>query len=362
MRLLLRLAIVGAVIPVALEASARLEDWIRFGVPVTSNISGVGDLGVLDSQGVHSRPNAAYRQFKIDSRGFRGPEVSDQQLTKGTVIVATGSSETFGLYESPDREWPRVLEQRFRDDCGSSELTVLNAATAGMSLPWVSVDLKHRLGKLMPQVLIYYLQPTQYLWDSVPSVREYAKRSASPVNGFHSRVAFRIRTEIKEALPGWILDGLRRRDLAASRSGGVVPFSRFPHERLDSLDSHLRQLVGELRQRNLPLLLVIPYNRFTDTTTTAERRWLRAWEKQVPKADGALLLQFSDSAVARMRSIARDSGAAIVDPSFPESPERAHYFADPVHFTDLGATLVADSVKQHLRPLLDCSMIHDPTH
>ena len=348
--------VVGLALPVALELSARAEDFVRFGVPITSQVSGVGELSVVDSQGVHGRPGASYRHFRINTLGFRGPEERTDSLAMSAVVIATGSSETFGLYESPEHEWPRIAQRLLASSCADQRVTVLNAATAGMSQPWVSVDLQNRLAALHPRLLVYYLQPTQYLWDQVPTVRYPAKPGAGDQPAFASRVAFRLRTEIKDATPGWLLDALRRRDTEASRSSGAVPFDGFPRERLDSLDRHLGALIADAKRRAIPLALVIPYHRFGDTISTSvdERQWMNAWERQVPKASGHLLMQFTDSAVARIRNAARDSGVALVDAAFPQSRQRAQYFADPVHFSDAGAAVVADSVARVTIDLLGC--------
>jgi hypothetical protein len=46
--------------------------------------------------GQHGRPNAQYLKWKLNSLGFRGPELDPG----ATRILCVGSSETFGQYES----------------------------------------------------------------------------------------------------------------------------------------------------------------------------------------------------------------------------------------------------------------------
>ncbi len=60
-----------------------------------------------DSDGIHHHiPNAKYEKWEINSLGFRGKEI-DLEKKEGQIRIACfGVSETFGVYESKDKEWP----------------------------------------------------------------------------------------------------------------------------------------------------------------------------------------------------------------------------------------------------------------
>ncbi len=161
------------VFALALEASCRIDDAQRFGTPFFSPVESESKLLVRDATGEHGRPHARYGKWVINNVGMRGPDV-DLVKPPGTLrIVTAGASETFGLYESPGREFPRQLEDTLRARCtGGPHIEVLNAAIFGMSLPTVDQDLRLRVRPLHPDVVVLYPTPVQYLDDGVPTPAE----------------------------------------------------------------------------------------------------------------------------------------------------------------------------------------------
>ena len=114
----------------SVEITVRIDDWAQHGVPLTEGANSLDDLMVRDSLGVHSRASTRFRQFRINSLGFRGAEVSARALDTAKVIVVSGASETFGLYESDGKEWPRQLEDSLAMRCGSGRRRAQSRALA----------------------------------------------------------------------------------------------------------------------------------------------------------------------------------------------------------------------------------------
>ena len=343
-----------AFLPAAFELAIRLDDWMRYGVPLTSNIVGIEGLQIVDSLGSHARPNAVFRQFRINSLGFRGPEVAISASSGKTLIVVSGSSETFGLYESAGKEWPRQLEDSVNTHCAARKVVVLNAGFAGMSMPTVSQDLRLRILPMRPAVVVYHPQPAQYLDRLAPATSPPSANHDESAEHFALRSRARIRDEIKRAMPSELLDFLRRTDTERSRRTDYRLFDSLPVDRLDILESQLRQLVGTVRRGGTSLVLVLPEHRFDDTTSVEERRWLRAWERHVPKATASLFMRFAAEANERILRVARESTVVVVDPPFVHGRDRARMFADPVHYTDAGASVVASVTARALAQHLVC--------
>ena len=61
---------------VAFELTARVEDLIRYGMPLASPYGSEVDLVTHDSLGAHGRPGAQYLKWSLNSLGTRGPEVT----------------------------------------------------------------------------------------------------------------------------------------------------------------------------------------------------------------------------------------------------------------------------------------------
>ena len=349
-----RLLVAAVLVPVAFELAVRLDDWVRFGVPLSSGATSIEDLRVVDTLGRHARPGTAFRKYRINALGFRGAEVSDAELRARSLVVVSGASETFGLYESAGMEWPQQLSDSLNRQCRTKPVTVLNAAFVGMALPTVIHDVERRILRLRPKVIVYYPQPSQYLFGDVPRVSPSSTAPPPPLPAWRLRSAPRLRDDFKGIMPEVVLDYLRRRETERSRSAGEELFDKFPAERLDSMEAHLRTLVGVVRRGGASIVVVMPQHRFSDTTSVAEQRWLRAWERFVPKASGSLILSFSSLASQRIRAVASDSGVSLVEPPFPNGPQRALMFADPGHFTDRGAAVLAEATSRVVSRTLGC--------
>ena len=351
-----------ALVVVGIEIAVRLDDWSRYGTPVTGSATDISDLIMRDRDGLHARPGAVYKFFRIDSLGFRGPDRSRAALQRAPRIITTGASETFGLYEPRDQEWPRQLER------GLSPLSpspvVLNAAFAGMTLPTVTQDIQGRLARFAPAIVVYYPTPAQYLDRHLPDAARPDSLGPEPVPVFRWRAINRVRDAVKNAVPEPLLDLLRQRETERARrrepgnasaeetSASVIATAAARGERLDAFTADLRRLVGTVRAIGAQPVLVVHAHRFRDTTSVNEARLLRAWNKFYPHVRTMDLLVFDSLAAEATRAVARDSGALVIDPRPALRAVATPPFADHTHFTGEGAAIVARAVADSLRSRL----------
>jgi lysophospholipase L1-like esterase len=350
----LRALALAIVVLAAFEVTVRLDDWARFGVSPASPATSLEELYARDSLGGHARPSSAFQQFHINALGFRGPEYRPDPRPGAMLVVAGGASETFGLYESPGREWPQQMGDSLRARCPGIPVTVLNAAFAGMSLPTVIQDLRLRVAPLRPRAIVYYPTPSQFLEARAPEATSPSSGPAPPLRAWRSRALPRVRDAVKRIIPQPALD-LLRRAATSRRATHDAPFPAVPPGRLDSLEDQLRALVGVVRRGGGDAVLGIHQNRFSDTNSVAERRWLRAWEFQSPKATGRLLLQMDELAAQRVARVGSDSGVRVFDPRLSSRPDRTALFADYLHFTDRGAALMAGSAAAAVAAQTGCA-------
>ena len=194
----------------AFELTARLEDLIRYGMPLASPYGSEIDLVTHDSLGVHGRPGAQYLKWQLNALGTRGPEVPALPGAGVLRVVATGASETFGQSEAPGLEYPRQLEDSLRAALagdGSARyrsVEVLNAAFFGMSLPTATQDVRLRLARFEPAIVVLYPTSVQYLSDSRPKA-EPPVTTPVPEPGLGAtlrpRTLTRLREELKRVAP-----------------------------------------------------------------------------------------------------------------------------------------------------------------
>ena len=197
------------VFSVALELTCRVEDWVTYRMPMMSAYSTLNDLVIRDADGMHARPNAQFEKWSLNSLGMRAPE-TPLVPPPGTIRVFTvGASETFGLRESPGREYPRQLEDSLnarvaRDECVSDaaiHFQVLNAAFAGMGLPTIDQDIRNRLRRMHPHLVFAYPSPAQYLEDEPPVATppDSTARAVrqTPLRALRPRTIERTREQLK---------------------------------------------------------------------------------------------------------------------------------------------------------------------
>lgn len=345
------------------ELACRIEDRIRYGMPMFSAIRDEDDLIVRDQAGMHGRPGARFQNFSLNSLGMRGPEVRLAKATTTLRVVTVGASETFGLYESPGHEYPRQLEAmlnaRLAQSCAPARgrrVEVINAAIFGMSLPTAEQDLRLRVAPTHPDVIVAYPTPPHYLEEEMPRAsRPDSARKAPPplAQRLHPRAIGRLREQVKALLPSPIADWMRRRqtERAVQRHAAGWRWTSVPNDRLAAYESDLRRLVGTMRAIGGIPLLMTHANAFSPSTPR-DAALLARWERFYQRATGATIVAFDSVARDVTMRVAADSGVTVIDAQHALYERAAAgdrpFFADYAHFTDAGATqmasLIADSI------------------
>jgi hypothetical protein len=348
---------VGVVIAflVTLELTCRVEEWVMYRTPMLSRYTQVNDLLVRDADGVHGRANAQFQKWSMNGLGVRGPAARVVPQPGTVRVITIGASETFGMRESPGREYPRQLEDSLnaraaRVRCSETPTTrfeVLNAGFAGMTLPTAEQDMRNRLARYRPAIVTIYPSPAQYLEGIVPTPARpdsTAVGSRMPAHkALRPRVIDRVREQVKLLMPDVIKARVRERQRQAllhDHSPGW-PFAKVPEDRLAEFDNHLRQLVGTIRQLGATPILVTHGN-LAMGRSNPDPYSLTAWESLYPKAPRAVMIGFDSAARATVLRIGADSGVVTADAAERLSKAPAEAYGDFVHFTDLGASHMAD--------------------
>lgn len=372
----LRGALILLVSLLSFELATRLDQWARFGTPPWSPIAVEEDLLTRDSLGEHGKPHAQYQKWALNNLGMRGPDVSISKPANVFRVVTAGASETFGLYESPHREYPRQLEDSLRArvqraGCRGVQVQVVNSAIFGMSLPSADHDLAVRVALLHPDVVVFYPSPVYYLADGVSRATPAAAQGDDPNTPWYAVLRPRslsiLREQIKQNLPRWLRVWMRERDISASIANRprTWRFNTVPADRLSMYDQDLRHLIGTIRRIGAVPIVMTHANLFM-TETPAHSPFvleeLTAWQLQYPRATGTVLTAFDSAAAAVTLRAAQDSLVTVVDLAdiVRDVPagSGSRLFADYAHFTDAGSALVAGAlapaVMRAKQPLLGC--------
>src|SRR3954469_2044454 len=280
-----------------MEPPCRVEDWLRFGMPLLTPITSQADLMIRDADGIHGRPNARYQKWEMNALGTRGPAATLVKSDSTVRVVLVGASETFGLYEAPGKEFARQLEDSLNSvlrarRCAVRRFEVLNAALPGMSLPTIEQDVRNRVRRFGAEVMLPYPPPAQYPVEEPPQPAAPDSSGSGSVSSWrralHPRIVDRLRSQLKELMPDRIASWLRRRDTQAhlrNRPAGWR-FTTPPADRLEFYEADLRKLIGTIRAARATPVLMTHANRFMHPGEV-DRGMLVAWEKFYPRAPGS---------------------------------------------------------------------------
>lgn len=336
MRAALRAVTSLIVFAIMLEFCARVDDRISYGAPLWSPYS-VEGLYELDHVGKRGKPGARYKKWQLNSLGFRGPE-----LRPGTVrIVCFGASETFGLYEDPDQEYPRQLERVLNARAGKDLFQVVNVAYAGETVATAALRVTEIVDAIHPRYAVIYPAPATYIW--LPGVRR--SPSGVPISAvprFEPRIADRMQIVLKTVLPDAVQTQLRQWEIDREASGYTLMDS-VPEENVRRFRSDLLALVNALREKGVEPVLVTHATAFGECPAVADRSLLVLWRKFYPMLKEEGFIEMEGRMNDAIRALTAEQHVTLVDATREMPPGRI-YFADFAHFTTVGSELMASKL------------------
>lgn len=334
-----RLGLVAVVLASA-ELTCRLDDAIHLDVPLLANPDHERDLMLREVWGIRGKPGGRFQKWKLNEFGFRGPEIAREPVDGTTRILILGASETFGLLEGPDMEFPAQLGRELKSQ-GNFE--VINAGIAGSSLR-AMVSLWDNWGaRFQPHIVLFYPTPIFYLQNEPPGpLRPYdAAREAQAATEFHLRLGDRLLGTYR-TLPLWVRN--IRRDMLYSRQiAGKSPdwfFSGVPQDRLDLFENDAARLIERIQDAGAIPIVVTHATSAVSPPRPEDNLHLRNIRFDFPRTTNEVIAAFEVEANDALRRIADRKGVRLIDAGRELGGERK-LFGDLVHFTDAGAARMA---------------------
>jgi hypothetical protein len=332
-----------------------VDDWVSHDAPLLGTYS-ISQIYASDELGTRGRPGARYLKWKLNNLGYRGPDLRPG----GLRIMCIGSSETFGLYEEENGEYPRRLEIELNRRFGHDAVQVVNVAYPGMSISATVRRLPEILRTVQPRIATVY--PSVATYVDLPALRPPRRNTvpSQPKPNFELRMQTRLETLAKQ----WIPESVQTRVRAwqterASRS--IVVHDRVPEKNVMRFKSDLTSLVEALQAEGIQTVLMTHATRFGDRIRPEERDMLVAWRKFYPmlKEEGFLDMEQRMNNV--IRQVAAEHNLLLIDTAgkMPSGPE---YFAEFVHFTDRGAQRMADIIAGALLPVIETKLPETHRH
>lgn len=275
-----------------LELCARTDDWLKWNAPFWSSYSH-SMLVVQDEMGTHGRPNARFEKWRLNSVGFRGPEVTIDKPPGIIRVAVAGASETFGLYESEDKEFPAQM-QAILDQVSPHRYQILNVAAAGMTPPRIRHYFDVWLMHFRPDILVFYPTPSFYL-DGEPISNKFARPSkAEHAPWFSLRLLNKIFAAAKNFVPGSIQAHVKVYAIRAEVGKHPINWvwTAVPEERVELFREHLKDLITDVHSKGVKVIVLTHANRFAKALTNEDRQNLVSWRRfsssirGVPHRDG----------------------------------------------------------------------------
>ena len=323
------------------EVTARIDDWIRLGVPPLAAPDARFDLTVADKRITRGKPFGRHKNIQLNAAGFRGPPIQRQPPAGCVRVMILGASESVG---EPGKDYPsRMQDSLARHEC----FEVQNAAMGGQHLAHMLQHWTDWASAWSPHIVVVYATPPFYLLDRPPGFRiDRRAPAARRPRRWTPRVLSRLATiSLPEPIKLWSV----RRAIAAKRQAHPPgwEFRELPADRVALFEQHMDSLTVAIQAVGARPILVTHAMRFPDPPTEEDEPLLRHWE-QNSRATAEVILDYERATNASLYRIARRRGAMVVDAASVLNGRR-EWFTDFSHFTETGAAVlggvIADSVR-----------------
>ena len=333
------------------EFTCRVDDWLREGFPVLSMPDSDTQLVLEDGSIRRGRPHGRFKKWELNAFGFRGPEIGLEPSPGAIRVMLLGASESFGLYESEQKEYPAQLRAILHSK-GNYE--VINAAVAGMTVRSMIPYWEHWASQFHPHLVVIYPTPLFYLnlpWRETteePSTQvRTVNRDGTPPLKLGSRLLFRLKDHIHT--PRFIQWWRDERGIAAKTAGKGSDwlFASVPKENLDSFIRDLEELAEAIRLRGAEPILMTHAVRCMFPPEAQDSYDLHHMRVHFPRATESVMAAFEAAAVKRTIELGREKGWEVIDIAAVMNGKR-DLFADLSHFTDRGAAIAAQLIAGHV--------------
>lgn len=331
---------------VAAEGAARIDDWWFQKIPLWSAPSN-DDLFMVDSSGQRrGRPNAHYQKWQLNSFGFRGPQIAPRPPAGLRRVVLLGASETFGLFEAPEKEFAAQLAALTRTE----DIEVVNAALPGITVGTLRQYWDHWVSRFGASTVIIY--PSTHLYVTCEDWRpETSAAESAPL-----QPAFRIedlrlfgRARNIVSQPDFIVRWRNERKVAqvVAQHPASWVYKTAPTACVAKLHQDLLSLIDAIQSTGANVIVCTQALRAARDPTPADLRDLESFRVFSPRAPGNVIRDFVSAADADILKLPAVRNVIVMDVDAALGGHRS-LFEDLVHYNDRGSQQVAALLHDHL--------------
>ena len=299
-----------------------------------------------------------YAWGQVNQFNFRGREIPIAK-SKGTCrIIVVGGSAAFDLYSPDNRTWTVQLEDELRRARPASNIEVLNAATPGYSTWQAYEQVKTKLLKWHPDMVLLYELYNDSLTFSHSNRQEimdgwklnaranyisswaHANRYLDAFSFFLPRTTDFVRM--------WSVHSLMMHKMVDSGAFWMNPNLDWKLQKfgLEFYEENRRNLSKILLQSgSIPLVIVTQASLIRETNTPEEETKIRYVFRGLNHSQ---LWQGYQAAREIDRRIAATEPNVLLIEAHKEIPSNLSFFFDEVHLNEKGDHLLAEIVSKQL--------------
>lgn len=330
------------------EVMARLDDWLYRDVPILATPDKDRDLFVWNGQAMRGRPHGRFKKWRLNAFGFRAPEISRTPDPDHTRVMILGASESFGLYESEGKEFPAQLAQRLSR---AGRYEVVNASLPGLTVRSMIPYWEDYVAQFRPDIVIIYPSPLFYLAENwtrpnssqAPPTKNHRAEAQQPDKTpaprprliSHMRNVFHVPEFIQKWRDKWNIEAK-----TADKSEEWF-FRKVPQDRLDFFAADLAELTASIRKHGAQPVLLTHAACCAIPPRLEDHNDLQAMRVHLPRATEEVMPEFDGAANRSIVELGCKHDLPVINVAEVMNGRR-QWFADLVHFTDEGASVIAE--------------------
>ena len=287
-------------------------------------------------------PGSTFGGIRINSLGFRGPEIKMPKPASAIRIAFLGSSTTYcGNVSNNETTWPHLVTQALQAKWQNVPFDYINAGVPGYGLSHSLQNLKQRVGRLDPDVIVIYEGHNDLSFNSF----QLATQQGVAVKRTEETLSWATKYSLLWYLVEKNLMVLRLQNNSENLAGKL-------HVDIAALDAPFRsELKGlvDASQRVAKLVVLVTFSTQLRAEQAADQQKDAAVTSMyyMPYMSPKGLIEAYRSYNHVVGHVAAETGALLVAGENSIPGDREH-FVDSVHFTDKGSRAMADRVAHAL--------------
>ena len=327
-----------AVLLLVLEGAVRVRQWAKYGATFTFY-----HLEHHEASGLEiPKPGDVSGPVRINSLGFRGPEIERPKPDGRLRLAFLGGSTTFCAEVSSELEsWPHLVTRGLANDNPQVGFDYVNGGAAGYSTTESSLNLEHRVAPLEPDVIVIYHATNDLTKDT---------RLLATTQGLY---------EVEEDQGSWLGDrwltyhllekNLKFLSRKKKGEGEGRPFEYDAASTSKSFERRLGELIDDAKAV-APVVAVATFSNQARPEHSPERQREACSSSlfYMPFMSVPGILEGFAEYNRVIRRVAAEKGVLVIEGE-NDIPGDLTHFTDSVHFTDAGSRKMAARVLTALR-------------